>query len=74
MRRSSEQAAAREAVLDLCRRMSERACASPLAFVTVLQLAEEDAEWDSESSDVGGQQRHAALGTLPQRFLLQFPW
>lgn len=75
--RSGDGAAAREEVAALCRQMSAGHCASPLAFVTVLQLAEEDAETAAGAADGpdggSGRRQRASLAPLLQRFLHQHP-
>lgn len=61
----------------MCRKVCAGHCASPLAFVTALQLAEEDAEAavgaDDGSACGSGRQQRVAMAPLVQRFLHQHP-
>jgi hypothetical protein len=79
-------AAAREEAATLCRQMCAGHCASPLAFVTALQLAEEDAEAAAAEAAAtaatdgaagadhsSARQRRQATARLAQRFLHQHP-
>ena len=79
-------AAAREEAAALCSRMCAGHCASPLAFVTALQLAEEEAEadaaggaaaaatdWVSSVEHSSARQRRQATASLARRFLHQHP-
>ena len=75
-------AAAREEAATVCRRMCAGHCSSPLAFVTALQLAEEDTEAAAAAAATDGvgsgnhgsaRQQRQVTASLAQRFLHQHP-